>query len=70
MIAYPTYDGKVYVVLCQDRRMEISLTPTEAREIGRAMIWAARLALEFRHKHQDSVVDFGQGVRDSDRRVH
>lgn len=54
MIAYPTYDGKVYVVLCQDRRMEISLTPTEAREIGRAMIWAARLALEFRHKHQDS----------------
>lgn len=48
MIAYPTRDGMIRVVLSHDGRSEVLLTPDEAREMARAVLRAARWADELR----------------------
>lgn len=46
MIAHPTRDGMVRIVWSEDGRSDVLLTPAEAREIGRAVLRAARWADE------------------------
>ena len=44
VIAHPTRDGMIRVVLSHDGRSEVLLTPDEAREMARAVLRATRWA--------------------------
>ena len=60
MVAHPTRDGMVRLVLSPDGRSDVLMTTSEAREMARAVLRAARWADELLRGRLDGLPEPGR----------